>query len=133
MLIFSYWTEEVESSEPTEVIEMKTPTCRSCGSESVVKAGWKYNRNGRKRRFPYKACSRHFTVNDGFLRMRVKPATITVVIDLCYVSKSVRKARNWLARHFHEFPLSHVSIWRWVHKFTSWKGPTRLFYMSRDF
>lgn len=96
---------------------MKTPTCRFCESASVVEAGWRYNRNGRKRRFLCKVCGRRFTVDDGFLRMRFKPATITAGIDLCYVSKSLREAKNWLARHFREFPLSHVTIWRWIHKF----------------
>lgn len=96
---------------------MRTPTCRFCESANVVKAGWRYNRSGRKHRFLCRTCGRRLTVDDGFLRMRFKRATITAAIDLCYVSKSLREAKNWLARHWHEWPGSHVSIWRWLQRF----------------
>jgi len=49
--------------------------------------------------------------------MRFKKGTITAAIDLCQVSKPLRGARDWLARHWHEWPRSHVSIWRWLHRF----------------
>ena len=96
---------------------MRTPTCRFCRSANFAKAGWRYNRNGRKHRFLCRACGRRFTVDDGFLGMRFKRGTITATIDLCQVSKSLREAKNWLARHWREWPRSHVSIWRWLHRF----------------
>lgn len=93
------------------------PTCRFCRSANVVKAGWRYNRSGRKRRYLCKMCDRRFTIDDGFLHMRFKPATITAAVDLCWMSKSLRKAKNWLMRHWREWPKSHVSIWRGIHRF----------------
>jgi len=105
------------ASQTTEVIDVETPACRFCRSALVIRAGWRYNRSGKKRRFQCKACGKRFTVDDGFLRMRFKRGTVTAAIDLCQVSKSLREARDWLARHWHEWPRSHVSIWRWLHKF----------------
>ena len=99
------------------MIPTSNPTCRFCRSAFVVSAGWRFNRTGRKRRYRCKTCGRSFTVDDGFLRMRFHRATITAAIDLCYVSESLREAKAWLARHWHEWPRSHVSIWRWLHRF----------------
>lgn len=54
--------------------------------------------------------------------MKFRPETITAAMDLCHTSKSLRKARNWLERHWNEFPKSHVSIWRWVQKYSQLVG-----------
>jgi len=61
---------------------MKTPTCRFCRSALVVRAGWRYNRNGRKQRFLCRACGRRFTVNDGFLGMWYGKRVVAKAIGL---------------------------------------------------
>lgn len=69
------------ASQPTEMVSMKTPTCRFCKSALVVRAGWRYNRNGRKRRFLCKACSVSPSTT-GFLGMWYTKQTITKAVDL---------------------------------------------------
>ncbi|MDI6642624.1 MAG: hypothetical protein QMD95_00995, partial [Candidatus Hodarchaeaceae archaeon] len=95
---------------------MKTPTCRFCRSASVVKAGWRYNRNGRKRRFLCRTCGRRFTVDDGFLNMWYSKKTVSEAVDLHYEGLSYRKVARHFEQHGREWP-SWTSIWRWVHKF----------------
>jgi len=96
---------------------MKTPTCRFCRSANVVKAGLRYNRNGRKYRFFCKTCGRRFTVDDGFLHMWYSKRIVAKAVDLHYEGLSTRA----VARHFEHYEFewpSWTSIWRWIHKFT---------------
>jgi transposase-like protein len=104
------------SQKPNEVVNVRTPTCRFCRSANVVKAGWRYNRNGRKRRFLCKACGRRFTVDDGFLGMWYTKETTAEAVDLHYEGLSYRKVARHFEQHRRERP-SWTSIWRWVHKF----------------
>lgn len=66
-------------TKPNEVVNVEIPIYRSA---NVVKAGWRYNRNGRKRCFFCKACGRCFTTDDGFLGMWHGKQTITKAMDL---------------------------------------------------
>lgn len=95
---------------------METPTCRFCRSANVIKAGWRYNRNGRKQRFLCKACGRRFTVDDGFLGMQYGESTVTKAIDLHYEGLSTRKVADFFARH-ERFKPSWTSVWRWIRRF----------------
>jgi len=95
---------------------MKTPTCRFCKSALVVRAGWRYNRNGRKRRFLCKACGRRFTVDDGFLHMWYSKRIVAKAVDLYYEGLSTRAVARHFERQEFERP-SWTSIWRWIHKF----------------
>lgn len=84
-----------------EVVSVKTPTCRSA---NVVKAGWRYNRSGRKRRFLCKTCGRRFTVDNDFLRMWYHKHTITKAVDLCYAGLSCGQVVDHFERHKREHP-----------------------------
>ena len=93
-----------------------SPACRFCRSANIVKAGWRYNRNGRKRRALCKACGKRFTVDDGFLHMWYNKQAVTEAVDLYHDGLSTRKVANHLKKHGRYWP-SWTSVWRWVHKF----------------
>ena len=95
---------------------MKAPSCRFCGSAGVVKAGWRYNRNGKKQRWLCKSCSRRFTLDDGFLGLWYGGKAVTKAVDLYHSGLSARGTASYMQRHERKRP-SPASIWRWIQRF----------------
>lgn len=95
---------------------MKAPACRFCESANVIKAGLRYNRNGKRQRFRCKSCGRRFTVDDGFLHMWYGKRIVSEAVDLHYEGLSCRAVASHFERHARDHP-SWTSIWRWIHRF----------------
>jgi transposase-like protein len=97
---------------------VKTPTCRFCGSADIIKAGKRFNRNGKKQRWLCKGCGRRFTPDDGFLHLWYGKRIVTEALDLHYEGLSTRGV--W--KHFKRYKRkrcrpSWTTIWRWVQDF----------------
>jgi len=81
-----------------EVVCTSPPTCRFCRSANAIEAGWRYNCGGNGD-ISVKCAAGGSPFGDGFLRIRFEQATITAAVDLCWTSRSLRKAKNWLMRN----------------------------------
>jgi hypothetical protein len=58
--------------------------CKFCGSENIVKRGYRNTQNGKVQRFFCNDCKRKFIVDEGFERMKATPETVTVALDLFF-------------------------------------------------
>jgi len=98
-------------------IEVKN-ICPNCKSENVIKWTKRKTQNrGIIQRYKCKDCSKYFTIDDGFFRMRNNPQKITCALDLFYRGVSTRKVQE----HFKAFlphNSSNVSIYNWVIKYS---------------
>lgn len=96
---------------------IKEVKCRFCGSKDFAKMGFRKTKFRDKiQKYKCSKCSKYFTNNDGFYRMRNKPETISMSIDIYLSNLSSRKMRNQLNRHF-SIKVSHVTILDWVRKY----------------
>jgi len=96
---------------------IKNYRCIFCKSENIVKWCKRKTKNEIKQRYKCKNCSKCFTINDGFYRMKKSRQLITSCLDLYFNGLSLRKIRY----HIRQFTLdgvSHMSVWRWIIKFS---------------
>jgi len=74
--------------------------CKHCSSLNFCKKGFRKTDNrGKIQKYLCKDCSKYFTNDDGFYRMRNQPEIITMSIDMYVSNLSSRKMRNQLKRH----------------------------------
>mgnify|MGYP001596554382 CR=1 FL=1 len=90
--------------------------CEKCGSTDVIKRGWRHNASGAKQKFQCHACKHWFVEDDGFKRMRVKPAHIVRALHEYGDGASLRKVREHLKQHDHVV-VSRWAIRQWVVKY----------------
>jgi len=88
--------------------------CKS--SEHIVKAGFRYNKSGKKQRYWCNNCEERFVPNDGFWKMKYNPQIIVEAI-------SCRKRGmpyNEVSKHFREYDKGNIcsaSVYNWVKKY----------------
>ncbi len=98
---------------------MKTKTkCPKCKSKETIK--WtkrKTENRGLIQRYKCKSCSKTFTLDEGFFRMRNNPKKITCALDLFYRGVSTRKVQEHF-KAFYPHNADHSSIYRWIRKYS---------------
>jgi len=98
--------------------EIVEPTqCRFCGSERIVKRGYRKNKLTRTvPRFKCKACGRFFVSDDGFLGTHTDPKVIAAALDLWYRGVSLRRVAEHLRMTF-GIKRSNVAVYKWLMKY----------------
>lgn len=85
-------------------------------SADIVKAGFRYNKSGKKQRYKCNKCKSLFVPNDGFWKMKHKPEVIAEAI-------SCRKRGmqyNQVSKHFREYNRAKIcsaTAYNWVKKY----------------
>lgn len=90
--------------------------CRFCTWVGAVKAGRRYNREATKQRYRCRLCRRRFVVDDGFLRFRHRPETITKAVDLYFSGLGSGKVVQYLRRH-DGASVARRTVIRWARRF----------------
>ncbi|MBI4014771.1 MAG: IS1/IS6 family transposase [Candidatus Aenigmarchaeota archaeon] len=91
--------------------------CRHCKGTDYAKKGFrKTQKRGKIQKYYCLSCSRYFTNDEGFYRMRNNEKIITMSLDMYLSNLSSRKMRNQLRRHL-STKISHVSILDWVRRY----------------
>jgi len=90
--------------------------CRHCLSRKVTEHGVRRNKYGCKQRFLCHRCKRTFVVNDGFLKRKFSPETVTEAIDLWSRGLSLRQIKYHLEQH-KNVSVSHVTILLWLREY----------------
>ena len=90
--------------------------CPFCASERNVWRGWMYNSSVKKRMKLCKSCGRKFTPDDGYLRMRFKPAIIDKAMALRKKGFSTSEVKENLKR-YEGIKVSRWTIIKWERKF----------------
>ena len=83
----------------------------------IVKAGFRYNKSGKKQKYKCNKCKSFFVPNDGFWKMKNTPETISEAIDLYETGHSLEQTKEHLWNH-HSIKISETSIRSWVKKYS---------------
>jgi transposase-like protein len=108
----------LSGKEVETVCETESPilVCKFCGSENVVKRGYRNTQRGKVQRFFCKNCSKKFVVDEGFEKMKSTPQIITLALDLYFKGISMRAIVDHL-KQFYNVEVSHVAVYKWIRKY----------------
>src|SRR6266571_6542730 len=101
---------------PVVIEQFNATSCLFCGSLTLKKFGVRHNRDGDIQRFRCLACSRTFSVNLGFEKMKHNPKAITSAMQLYFNGESLRNVAESLA--LIGAKVSHQTIHNWIAKYT---------------
>jgi transposase-like protein len=99
-------------------IEEPISVCKFCGSENIVKRGFRTTEKGKVQRFFCKDCKRKFVINEGFEKMKSTPQIITIALDLYFKGISMRSIVDHL-KQFYNVEVSHVAVYKWIRKYVA--------------
>jgi transposase-like protein/predicted RNA-binding Zn-ribbon protein involved in translation (DUF1610 family) len=95
--------------------ETNVQACRFCGSNQILRAGIRHNKNGDLQKYVCKNCGHYFTINLGFEKMRATPQIITSAMQLYFIGESLRNVQKFL--RLQGVKVSHVAILKWIRKY----------------
>jgi putative transposase len=104
---------EIRRIEP----EANVQACRFCGSNQIVRAGMRHNKNGDLQKYVCRSCGHYFTINLGFERMRATPQIITSAMQLYFTGESLRNVQKFLK--LQGVKVSHVAVLKWIRKYVT--------------
>jgi transposase-like protein len=102
-----------------QIIEQKYKkvSCPFCSSANVIKRGIrKTEHRGKVQRFGCKECSKRFSIDDGFWKMKNHGKKITLCMDLYYNGMSFRKIQEHL-QAFYPKNCHYSTAYRWIVKY----------------
>ncbi len=105
---------EVEKVRIEPVVSASS--CVYCHSTNVIKYGVRHNKYGDVQLFHCNDCSKHYTLNLGFEKMKASPKTITVAMQLYFSGASLRNVAESLK--LLDVKVSHVAVYNWIQKYT---------------
>jgi putative transposase len=91
--------------------------CPYCHSQNLKKYGIRHNKNGDIQRFACKDCSKVFSINIGFERMKHNPQAVTAAMQLYFSGESLRNTMRSLKLIGVE--VSHQTVSNWITKYTN--------------
>jgi transposase-like protein len=97
-----------------------TTKCIYCGSDQIVKNAIRHNRRGDIQRYRCKACSKRFSINIGFEKMRATPQVVTSAMQLYFTGESLRNVQKFLK--LQGITINHVTVLRWIRKYVKLMG-----------
>jgi transposase-like protein len=96
-------------------LETNVQVCRFCGSNQIVHAGMRHNKNGDLQKYLCRSCGHYFTINLGFEKMHATPQVITSAMQLYFTGESLRNVQKFLK--LQGVKVSHVAILKWIRKY----------------
>ena len=99
-----------------EEVHGKDVACPYCGSEQIVKCGYRYNKSGPVQRYLCKNCGRKFVSRYGLEGLRFSPDVVITAIDLYCRGLSLRQVAEHL-RRVHGIKVSHSTVYNWIKRF----------------
>lgn len=105
-----------EEVKKNVVLEPITVTyCPSCKSQNIKKSGIRRNKSGDIQRYACRDCSKIFSFNIGFERMKHNPQAITTAMQLYFSGESLRNTQRSLILMGVE--VSHQTVANWIKKY----------------
>jgi transposase-like protein len=90
--------------------------CIYCRSVTIVKDGLRHNKHGDIQKFNCKTCSKYFTINIGFEKMKHNPQGITTARQLYFSGESMRNTSHSLK--LIGMDVTHQTVYNWIKKYT---------------
>jgi putative transposase len=104
---------EIRRIEPIVNIQ----NCIYCKSVKIVKDGLRHNKRGDIQKFNCKDCSKYFTINIGFEKMKHNPQGITTAMQLYFSGESLRNTARSLK--LIGMDITHQTVYNWIEKYTN--------------
>jgi transposase-like protein len=95
--------------------EVAISNCIFCHSSNIIRYGVRHNKRGDIQVFHCKQCSRFFTFNVGFEKMKHNPQAITSALQLYFSGESLRNTMKSLKLLGVE--VSHQTVYKWIRKY----------------
>jgi transposase-like protein len=95
--------------------EVAISDCIFCHSSNIIRYGVRHNKRGDIQVFHCKQCSRFFTFNVGFEKMKHNPQAITSAMQLYFSGESLRNTMKSLKLLGVE--VSHQTVYKWIRKY----------------
>ena len=95
---------------------ISTKECIFCHGENIKKYGIRKNKYGDIQRFKCSDCTKTFSINVGFEKMRSSPQTITSALQLYFTGESLRSIQKFL--RLQGVNVNHTTIYKWIKKYT---------------
>ncbi|MBS3923513.1 MAG: IS1/IS6 family transposase [Nitrosarchaeum sp.] len=108
--------EEVRQRSKVTINPISTIECTFCHGANLKKYGIRKNKSGDIQRFLCVDCTKTFSVNLGFEKMRSNPQTITSALQLYFTGESLRGIQKFLRLQGKQ--VSHKTIYKWIKKYT---------------
>src|SRR3989338_6864843 len=109
--------EQVKEQNKVTISLVNIQCCSFCKSNNIKKFGVRRNRSGKIQRFVCSECSRTFSINLGFEKMRSSPEAITQALQLYFTGESLRNVQKFLK--LSGVNVSHKTIYGWIKKYTN--------------
>ncbi len=91
--------------------------CIYCKSLNIVKDGLRHNKASDIQKFNCKSCSRYFTINIGFEKMKHNPQGIATAMQLYFAGESLRNTSHSLK--LIGMDVTHQTVFNWIKKYTT--------------
>jgi transposase-like protein len=104
---------EIRRIEPIVNIQ----SCIYCKSIKIVKDGLRHSKRGDIQKFNCKDCSKYFTINIGFEKMKHNPQGITTAMQLYFSGESLRNTARSLK--LIGMDITHQTVYNWIEKYTN--------------
>ncbi len=108
--------EEVRKQNKVTISPVSVQSCSFCNSDNIKKFGKRHNKSGEIQRFICRDCSKTFSINLGFEKMKSSPEVITQALQLYFTGESLRNVQKFL--RLQGVDVSHKTIYYWVRKYT---------------
>lgn len=108
--------EQVQPKQNLNIEQITVNDCQFCHSQNIKKFGIRHNKSGDIQRFVCSDCSKTFSVNIGFEKMKSSPEAITSALQLYFSGESLRNVQKFLRLRGVE--VSHKTVYMWVKKYT---------------
>lgn len=108
--------EEVREKNKVVIQPLTISNCLFCKSGNIRKFGIRKNKSGDIQRFICMNCSKTFSTNLGFAKMRHKPQIITQALQLYFSGESLRSIQKYLK--LQGITIGHKAIYMWILKYT---------------
>lgn len=105
---------EVEKVRIEPIVSVSS--CVYCRSTNVIKYGVRHNKYGDVQLFHCNDCSRHYTLNLGFEKMKANPQAVTMAMQLYFSGESLRNVADSLK--LLGVKVSYVAVYNWIQKYT---------------
>ena len=108
--------EEARQRNKVIIKSISTTECIFCHGSNIKKYGIRHNKSGDIQRFVCGDCTKTFSVNIGFQKMRSNPQVITSALQLYFTGESLRSIQKFLRLQGKE--VTHKTIHIWIKKYT---------------
>ena len=107
--------QKVAEEQKVTIKPITVSKCQFCHGSNIKKFGIRRNKSGDIQRFVCKDCSKTFSINIGFEKMRSSPQTITSALQLYFTGESLRGIQKFL--RLQGVNVNHTTIYKWIKKY----------------